>query len=606
MVQSRGGLALVLIAALLLTAVWLVACWVYVRDYVGVENLGYLQPLEIATGITALVAPLLVVWMAALFLGRAGSLRRETRALMGRLDSLTYDDGEATERVGAITQALKTQTDLLAASTEASVSRVETLRQALAEESRRLAELADSSGGAAETHQARLSQLLTDLARRQAEAAGQVAAVEPRLQAGSGQLARTAADLKAMSETALNDLRSALAELDKAAERLASGGKASAERLQQGAEGLLGLGRRIDEASKAQAARLAEGALAAEERLTGFVAGLGQLDGAVQTLFQRLDLDLAERGRRLQQQLAGETQRLTTAAEEMTRLAEQAGRGLADQATALARRLQEELGARATALTGALEPQAAQLAEITAAAGAAAKRIGETLASERKALVDGAGEAQQRIQALGEALAARQRDLAQAAAAAEGAAASVAQALEEEAKDLSGATQRLASDLGQETASLALQVGQLRSEAEAIMSKAASLQQQAKGQARDAFLALASELVGELNRQSLDLHALLGEELPESVWRALKAGDSSAVARHLPKLRDRQGALAIVKRYGKDPRFKALADRFMQGFERLLAEAGSADPAHGLSAVFLTADVGRLYLVLARATGRSA
>ena len=36
-----------------------------------------------------------VVWMVALFLGRAGALRRETRVLAGRLDRLTYDDVRA-------------------------------------------------------------------------------------------------------------------------------------------------------------------------------------------------------------------------------------------------------------------------------------------------------------------------------------------------------------------------------------------------------------------------------------------------------------------------------------------------------------------------------
>ncbi len=606
MVQSRGGLTLVLIGAFLLSAVWLVACWVYVRDYVGIENLGYLQPLELATGITALLTPLIVIWMIALFLGRAGSIKRETRALIGRLDGLTYADHAATERVGDITAALKAQTELLAAATDASVSRVETLRQSLAEETRRLTALAEASGVEAAQRQTGLTALIDEAARLQEAAVDQAAAVEPRLIAGGASLAKAAADLKSMSDNALSDLQRSLGELQSAADRLAASGGASASRLQQGAEGLLGLGQRIDDASKAQAARLAEGALGAEQRLAGFVAGLGQLDGAVQALFQRLDLDLAERSRRLQAQLAAETQRLTGAAEELGRIAETAGKGLADQAAALARRLQEELGARAAALTGALEPQISQLAEITASAGAAARAIGATLAGERRALADSAGEAQSRVQALGDVLATRQRDLVGAAAAAEAAAGSVAKTLQDEARTLVGAAQSITSELGRETAALALQVGQLRAEAEATFGKAAALQQSGQTAGRSAFLASASQLVEELNRQSLDLHGLLGEEIPEAVWRQLKAGDSSAVARRLPKLKDRQGALAIVKRFQSDARFQALAKRFMAGFERLLAEAGAADPAHGLSALFLTADVGRLYLVLARATGRSA
>jgi hypothetical protein len=605
MVQSRGGLALVLTGALLLSAVWLVACWVYVRDFVGLENLGYLQPLELATGITALVTPLIVVWMIALFIARAGSLRRETRGLLGRLEGLTYADQAATERVGEITQALKAQTELLAAATDASVGRVETLRQALAEETRRLGALVEASGAEAGASQARLAELLRLAARQQGQAAAEGAAAEPLLRAGGASLERAAADLKAMSQQALAELNRSLEELQAAARRLAENGSASAGRLQAGAEGLLGLGQKIDDAGKAQAASLAQAVVAAEQRLAGFVGGLGQLDGAVKTLLQRLDLDLAARGERLKAQLAAESRLLSDAAESLRRAVEGAGAGLAAQADALARRLQEELGVRAAALTGALEPQMCQLAEVTAAAGAAARAIGETLAGERRALGDTAGEAQGRVQALGEALAARQRELVAAAAAAEAAAAGVAKALQGEARQLATAAQGLARELGAESDGLALAIGRLRAEAEAALGKAAALRRQGQGEARDAFLALASELVAELNRQTLDLHALLGEELPAEVWQRLKAGDGAAVARRLPKLRDRQGALAILKRYEKDPRFQALADRFMAGFERLLAEAGAADPAHGLSAVFLTADVGRLYLVLARATGRS-
>ena len=43
----------------------------------------------------------------------------------------------------------------------------------------------------------------------------------------------------------------------------------------------------------------------------------------------------------------------------------------------------------------------------------------------------------------------------------------------------------------------------------------------------------------------------------------------------------------------------------MKQFEGLLAQANDCDPENMLSATFLTADVGKLYLILSRSLGRA-
>jgi len=56
--------------------------------------------------------------------------------------------------------------------------------------------------------------------------------------------------------------------------------------------------------------------------------------------------------------------------------------------------------------------------------------------------------------------------------------------------------------------------------------------------------------------------------------------------------------------YEDDDAFRTLASRYLREFERLLTQAGEADPDELLSASLLTADVGKAYLLLSRAVER--
>jgi hypothetical protein len=56
--------------------------------------------------------------------------------------------------------------------------------------------------------------------------------------------------------------------------------------------------------------------------------------------------------------------------------------------------------------------------------------------------------------------------------------------------------------------------------------------------------------------------------------------------------------------FTENPEFRALASRYLSEFEKLLTQAGEADPDELLSASLLTADVGKAYLLLSRAIER--
>ena len=60
----------------------------------------------------------------------------------------------------------------------------------------------------------------------------------------------------------------------------------------------------------------------------------------------------------------------------------------------------------------------------------------------------------------------------------------------------------------------------------------------------------------------------------------------------------------ISNRYDRDPEFRNTVDRYVSDFERLLAEAEQSDPAGNMLQNYLVSETGRVYLLLAHASGR--
>jgi hypothetical protein len=149
--------------------------------------------------------------------------------------------------------------------------------------------------------------------------------------------------------------------------------------------------------------------------------------------------------------------------------------------------------------------------------------------------------------------------------------------------------------------------GKLRVESEGLAAAAATILEQTetlqKNQqrvVRDQFLRTASTMIDELNTLALDIHQLLDADIPEEIWRAFRQGDRSAFARRLFRLKDSYTIPAIEQRFGRDDRFREMVTRYMAKFEDLLRESNAADPESVLNTTFITADVGKLYLVLSR------
>ncbi len=121
---------------------------------------------------------------------------------------------------------------------------------------------------------------------------------------------------------------------------------------------------------------------------------------------------------------------------------------------------------------------------------------------------------------------------------------------------------------------------------------------------RDQFLRSASFVVDNLNSISIDLNRVLEQDVPRRLWRDFYAGDKSAFTRRILSLRGLGDLRRIRHRVRQDPEFRKHASHYINEFENLLDEAGKCDYENLLGTTFLTADVGKLYLLLSRAVGR--
>ncbi len=88
------------------------------------------------------------------------------------------------------------------------------------------------------------------------------------------------------------------------------------------------------------------------------------------------------------------------------------------------------------------------------------------------------------------------------------------------------------------------------------------------------------------------------------IWQRFHRGDRSAINLGIY---NPQGQVAFEKarrRYDSDPGFRHLTDRYIADFENLLKDATKSDPSGRTLQEHLRSDTGRIYLLLAHASGR--
>jgi DNA-binding ferritin-like protein len=406
---------------------------------------------------------------------------------------------------------------------------------------------------------------LTALANANSESFTELAAYAGRKLQQAGELVRPHVEsLNAASDRAVERAERAGQAFQGRAGDLRAAAEEAGTRIGQVGEGLRGLSSELREVTSLAEHRELQAAAelrAQNEALAASSAGAQKAAGALRAAVE-------EELTRLQA-LSGELERLTAGL-----------RGeLATQTGALGEATQAAKGATVD-LREETQAQLADLRETADTSLETLTRLGDVVAERTKALEGSAERAFDRAGELGKLMDA-QRDR------------------------FDGTIRTMATRFEEIGMQFQERAEELRQAADEAGQQALTLKQSDLETRRDLFLRSATVMIEDLNAQAMDLTRLFDGEVPDDLWRRYRKGDRSIFARRLgrSKPEDRL-APQIVERYKEDERFREQATRYVNQFESLMNQAAACDPEHILSATFLTADVGKLYLLLSRALGR--
>ena len=121
---------------------------------------------------------------------------------------------------------------------------------------------------------------------------------------------------------------------------------------------------------------------------------------------------------------------------------------------------------------------------------------------------------------------------------------------------------------------------------------------------RDAFLRASTLIIKELNELAVDIDQVFEPSMSENVMRLYEDGDLGIFVRRIARSHDEQSVPRIRDRMRKNSSFRHSVQTFMKRYEGLLTQTTECDPDRIMTATLLSADVGKVYMLLARATQR--
>jgi hypothetical protein len=268
--------------------------------------------------------------------------------------------------------------------------------------------------------------------------------------------------------------------------------------------------------------------------------------------------------------------------------------------------LSNQVGELTEAVHATLRDQAAAVADAAAAADRDMSGVRRQLFDQVVVLNAAADQVNDRLTEIGGAVAAKAQSLVAAANQALDRAKEIGAAVERQADAVTGAIDWAAGRAQDFGARFQQQTVALTEAAALAIERAEQLKKTEDGVVRDRFLRAATTIVDELNTLAGDIHAVLDLDVPKEILQRFRNGERSVFARRLFRHKDEYLVPGLEQRFGQDQKFRDLVTRYIKRFEELLAQADAADPESLLNSTFITADIGKLYLVLSRNLGRAA
>ena len=624
----------------------------------------------------------------------AGRIRENRAALSEEAARLMSLGDEASDRLGRVTQVLARETAELdrkaqALDTAAATARVDigVLMSDLPkaeEQARAAAEAMKQAGLAAHEQAGALDGQLAALTARGREAnevvggsAERLGAHIARIESGAGAAAERMNEAATQMNAAVDGSMTRAAEsVDQARAGLEAQGQAMLAMIEQsragfeqaGAEATKSLAERLDMASRKiemLAGRLASQDAASRTLLGGIarqiddigiqIAHIGESGDVQNARLAGSFASLRETARALESEVAhGEAQ-----AGSLTGRAEALGAALAQVTAQLREEMPPamagiEIQAERTALSAQavvdkmerMESAANNAAAQVATSEASVARQRESLDALLATLREGAGEAEQSLRALGEAIGqadgaaaqlvketgpelidalVRVRDAANQAAnhAREAIAAAipdsvaalvdaagkamgeaVTQPVQDQLAEVGNASHLALAAAQAASARLTRQLLTIGETAAAVEARIA--EDRAEREAREAqdLSGRVSLIIDALNSTAIDVSKILSNETSDAAWAAYLKGDRGVFTRRAVKLLDSGEARAIVRHYEEEPDFRDQVNRYIHDFEGMLRRVLADRDGSALGITLLSSDMGKLYVALAQAIDR--
>jgi len=104
------------------------------------------------------------------------------------------------------------------------------------------------------------------------------------------------------------------------------------------------------------------------------------------------------------------------------------------------------------------------------------------------------------------------------------------------------------------------------------------------------------------NALSVDIARAIDHQASVELWERHRRGEKNLFTRRLYTLQGQQTFDEIRRKYQRDEEFRTAVDRYIRDFESLLEEVTRNNK--GASGTYLTSDTGKVYTMLAHASGR--
>jgi archaellum component FlaC len=114
----------------------------------------------------------------------------------------------------------------------------------------------------------------------------------------------------------------------------------------------------------------------------------------------------------------------------------------------------------------------------------------------------------------------------------------------------------------------------------------------------------ALHVVESLNSLSVDIARAIDHNASVELWDRYRRGERNVFTRRLYTIKGQQTFDEIRRKYQTDGDFRTAVDRYVADFEKLLQDVSKNDRDSIMTQTYLTSDTGKVYTMLAHASGR--